>query len=59
MFFNIFRYSWDRRPSTQAYVDEVGKTDMVDVVKAVVQALKSEKNGLVLEVAPGNVIKEV
>lgn len=43
------KYNWDRRPSTQAHVDQIGTVGIDEVVKAFVQVL--DKTGTVLEVS--------
>lgn len=46
------KYNWERRPSSQAYADRVGITQIPDVVKAVNQAIESQKRCVVLELKP-------
>jgi NAD(P)-dependent dehydrogenase (short-subunit alcohol dehydrogenase family) len=53
------KFNWDRRPSSDAFVKKHGTVNIVEVVKAFLLCLESDRHGKIIAVTPTGGIKEV
>lgn len=52
------KFNWDRRPSSDAFVKKHGTVNIVEVVKAFLLCLESDRHGKIISVTPTGGIKE-
>jgi len=46
------KFNWDRRPSSDAYVKKHGTVNIVEVVKAFLMCLETDRHGKILSITP-------